>query len=169
MCLENGGGDRLFVRSEMIKNMNNVINYDESLGNKALRRFVEDTSAYLQFLQNSPEEKSVETPSKEYIFVKADRKYSKIKLCDILFIEGLKDYIVIHTDSQKFITNTTLKAIQKQLSPELFLRTNKSYIVNLDKIDSFDMNDIYIGAHELAIGSRYKSNFMEQFAKKYMY
>ena len=169
MFPENGGGDRFFIQSEMIYDMNNVINYDESLGNKALRRFVEDTSAYLQFLQNSSEENSVEIHSKDYIFVKADRKYFKIKFNDILFIEGLKDYIVIHTDSQKFITNATLKAIQKQLPPELFLRTNKSYIVNLDKIDSFDMNDIYIGTHELAIGSRYKNNFMEQFAKKYIY
>jgi DNA-binding LytR/AlgR family response regulator len=47
----------------------------------------------------------------------------------------------------------------------MFLRTNKSYIVNLGKIDSFDVNDIYIGAHELAIGSRYRDSFMERFVK----
>ncbi|KAA6328567.1 hypothetical protein EZS27_022544, partial [termite gut metagenome] len=84
---------------------------------------------------------------------------------DILFIEGLKDYVVIQTGGQKIITNTTLKAIQEQLPQEKFLRTNKSYIVNLEKIDSFDVNDIYIGTHELAIGSRYRDNFMEKFVK----
>jgi DNA-binding LytR/AlgR family response regulator len=77
----------------------------------------------------------------------------------------LKDYIVIQTDGQKIITKTTLKAIQERLPEEMFMRTNKSYIVNLEKIDSFDVNDIYIGTHELAIGSRYRDSFMERFVK----
>jgi DNA-binding LytR/AlgR family response regulator len=122
-------------------------------------------SDYLQLLRDRPQKNAVETVTQEYIFVKADRRYFKILFRDILFIQGLKDYAVIQTDRQKIITITTLKAIQERLPTEMFLRTNKSYIVNMEKIDSFDTNDIYIGAHELAIGTRYRDNFMEKFVK----
>ncbi|GHV06449.1 DNA-binding response regulator [Bacteroidia bacterium] len=120
---------------------------------------------YLQLLQDKSQKSSVETITQEHIFVKSDRRYFKILFRDILFIEGLKDYVVIQTDKRKIITNTTLKAIQEQLPQEIFLRTNKSYIVNLEKIDSFDVNDIYIGTHELAIGSRYRNSFIDKFVK----
>ena len=130
---------------------------------------VSKAADYLQFMQDKSKKSTVETVTQEYIFVKADRRYFKILFTDILFIEGLKDYVVIQTDGQKIITNTTLKDIQKRLPPEMFLRTNRSYIVNLKKIDSFDMNDIYIGTYELSIGSRYRNIFMDKFAEKYIY
>ncbi|MDR1699286.1 MAG: LytTR family DNA-binding domain-containing protein [Prevotellaceae bacterium] len=120
---------------------------------------------YLQLLRSRPQQNGIENITQEYIFVKADRRYFKIFFRDILFIEGLKDYVVIQTGSQKIITNTTMKAMQERLPQEIFLRTNKSYIVNLEKIDSFDVNDIYIGTHELSIGSRYRDGFMEKFVK----
>ncbi len=120
---------------------------------------------YLQLLRDKPQQNAIEIITQEHIFIKSDRRYFKILFHDILFIEGLKDYIVIQTGKQRIITNTTMKAIQERLPQNIFLRTNKSYIVNLDKIDSFDINDIYIGTHELAIGSRYRDNFMEKFVK----
>ncbi|GHV49824.1 hypothetical protein FACS1894181_09600 [Bacteroidia bacterium] len=114
-------------------------------------------------MQDKSQKSSVETITQEHIFVKSDRRYFKILFRDILFIEGLKDYAVFQTADRKIITKHTLKAIQEQLPSKIFLRTNKSYIVNLEKIDSFDVNDIYIGTHELAIGSRYRDSFMEKF------
>lgn len=130
------------------------------------RKAVGKAFDYLQLLQDKSRNSAIETVTPEYIFVKSDRRYFKILFRDILFVEGLKDYVIIQTDSRKIITNTTLKAIHDRLPPEIFLRTNKSYIVNLDKIDSFDVNDIYIGAHELAIGSHYRKDFMEKLAKE---
>jgi DNA-binding LytR/AlgR family response regulator len=129
------------------------------------QKAVNKASDYLQLLKDKPQQSAIETVTQEHIFVKADRRYFKILFRDILFIEGLKDYVVIQTGGQKIITNTTLKAIQERLPPNRFLRTNKSYIVNLEKIDSFDVNDLFIGAHELAIGSRYREKFMEMFVK----
>ncbi len=129
------------------------------------RKAVNKAADYLQLLQNKPQQSAIAKVTQDYIFVKADRRYFRILFRDILFIEGLKDYVVIQTDAHKVITNTTMKAIQERLPQELFLRTNKSYIVNLEKIDSFDVNDIYIGTHELAIGSRYRDAFIEKFVK----
>jgi DNA-binding LytR/AlgR family response regulator len=127
------------------------------------KKAVSKACDYLQLLQDKSQRSSIEIVTREHIFVKADRRYFKIMFRDILFIEGLKDYIVVQTADRKIITKNTLKAIQEQLPTEIFLRTNKSYIVNLEKIDSFDTNDIYIGAHELAIGSRYRDSFIEKF------
>ncbi len=127
------------------------------------RKAVNKASDYLQLLRDKSQKSTVETVTQEHIFIKADRRYFKVLFRDILFIEGLKDYVVIQTGEQKIITNTTLKAMQERLPSSMFLRTNKSYIVNLEKIDSFDVNDIYIGTHELAIGSRYREGFMKTF------
>ncbi|MDR1678547.1 MAG: LytTR family DNA-binding domain-containing protein [Prevotellaceae bacterium] len=129
------------------------------------QKAVSKASDYLQLLQDKSQKSTIESVTKEHIFVKADRRYFKILFRDILFIEGLKDYVIIQTADRRIITNTTLKAMQERLPEDMFLRTNKSYIVNLNKIDSFDVNDIYIGTHELSIGSRYREYFMEKFAK----
>jgi DNA-binding LytR/AlgR family response regulator len=129
------------------------------------QKAVNKASDYLQLLRDKPQQSIIETVTQEHIFVKADRRYFKILFRDILFIEGLKDYVVIQTSGQKIITNTTLKAIQERLPQQTFLRTNKSYIVNVEKIDSFDVNDIFIGPHELSIGSRYRDKFMDMFVK----
>jgi DNA-binding LytR/AlgR family response regulator len=130
------------------------------------KKAVAKASDYLELLREKTRKSTVENVTREHIFVKADRRYFKILLREILFIEGLKDYVVIQTADRKIITNTTLKAMQERLPRELFLRTNKSYIVNLEKIDSFDQNDLYIGTHELAIGSRYRDHFVEQFVRE---
>ncbi len=129
------------------------------------RKAITKASDYLQLLSDNPKKTSVETITQEHLFVKADRRYFKVRFNDILFVEGLKDYVVIQTSEQKIITKSTLKAFAELLPPDTFLRTNKSYIVNLNHIDSFDLNDIYIGSHELAIGSHYRDDFMERFMK----
>lgn len=104
---------------------------------------------------------SVPQSDMEFIIVKADRRYMRVRLDDILFIEGLKDYVIIHTPGRKVITRMTIKAMEETLPASRFLRVNKSYIVNRDKIDSFDNNDIFIGDIEIAIGLSYKDNVIE--------
>ena len=66
--------------------------------------------------------------------MRADRKFVKLYLKDIDVIEGLKDYSIIHTNGDKTITAMNLKTIESQLPPDLFVRVNKSYIVNKNHI-----------------------------------
>lgn len=105
-------------------------------------------------------EKSEPETDLEYIIVKADRKYVRIKLEDILYIEGLKDYMIIHLPDRRIVTRMTIKAMEEQLPKSCFLRVNKSYIVNRDKIDSFNSNDINIGSMEIAIGLSYRDSVL---------
>jgi len=114
------------------------------------------------------EEKSVESVEDDYIFVKSDRKYFKVNLKDILFIEGLKDYVIIQMDGQRIITRMTVKTIHDLLPKKTFLRINRSYIVNASHIDSFDNNDVFIKTYEIAIGNSYRDEFFGEFMKDRM-
>ena len=110
------------------------------------------------------EKEAIETiEAAEYFFVKADRRYFKVNFTDILFIEGLKDYVILQLDDQRIITRMTLKAVFDLLPENTFIRVNKSYIVNTRHIDSFDNNDIFIKSHEIAIGNSYHDAFFEEF------
>ena len=103
---------------------------------------------------------------KKDFFVKAERRYFKVNFSDILFIEGLKDYVIIQLSDQRIITRMSLKAIFDLLPKSTFLRVNKSYIVNTGHIESFDNNDIFIKSYEIAIGNSYRDDFFEGFVMK---
>ena len=124
------------------------------------QKAVEKACDYFLLLSEKSQKNQLETVTQNHIFVKSDRRFFRILFENILFIEGLKDYIIIHTHDKKIITKTTIKAIHEQLPPDIFMRVNKSYIVNLNRIESFDVNDIFIGKSEIAIGSTYKDAFL---------
>ena len=112
------------------------------------------------------EKENIEAGNTEYFFVKSERRYFKINYKDILFIEGLKDYVILQLKDQRIITKMTLKAIHEQLPASLFFRINKSYIINTRHITSFDNNDVTIHLHEIAIGNSYRDDFFEKFVTK---
>ena len=112
------------------------------------------------------EKENIEEVENDYLFVKSERRYFKVNFEDILFIEGLKDYVILQLKDQRIITKMTLKAMQEQLPASLFFRINKSYIVNTRHITSFDNNDVTIRSHEIAIGNSYRDDFFEKFVTK---
>lgn len=114
------------------------------------------------------EKENIEEGEEDYIFVKSERKYFKVYFKDILFVEGLKDYVIIQTEGKRIITKMLLGAINELLPEKMFFRINKSYIVNLGKIESFDNNDVYIGSYEIAIGNTFRSAFFKRFMSKNM-
>jgi DNA-binding LytR/AlgR family response regulator len=90
----------------------------------------------------------------------------KVHFNDILFIEGLKDYVVIYLDNQKVITLMNIKTINDLLPKNFFVRVSKSYIINVNKIDSVDNNSVYIGKNEIPIGNIYRDFFFSEFVTK---
>ncbi|MDR1342658.1 MAG: LytTR family DNA-binding domain-containing protein [Prevotellaceae bacterium] len=126
------------------------------------QRAVAKAKSYAELLSAEVKNK-LETVEDGYIFIKADRKIIRIYFTDILFIEGLKDYVIIHTPEQKIVALISLKAINSQLPSGIFFRVNKSYIVNTQHISSLNNNDIQIGRHEIPIGNTYRNEFFERF------
>src|SRR5450432_352119 len=86
-----------------------------------------------------------------YFFVKCDGKIEKILYDDLLYIEAMLNYVVLHTESRKMIVYLTVKGILDQLPATRFLKVHKSYIVNLGKIKSIDKNEITMGKSTVPI------------------
>lgn len=97
----------------------------------------------------------------DFIFVKADYKTIRVDFKDILWIEGLKDYIIIQTTDQKIITLLSMNKMMDKLPESKFLRVHRSYIVSLQKIDSIEKSRIKIGNKEIPIGEVYKDAFLK--------
>ena len=127
--------------------------------------FLKAAQKALQWFELSSGTGEMHSPDKSYIFVKSDYKLKQIPLDKVLYIEGLKDYVIIQLDEQRVITRMNLKNIFELLPKHDFLRVNKSYIVNTKYIDSFDNNDIFIKTHEIAIGNTYRDAFFEAFMR----
>jgi DNA-binding LytR/AlgR family response regulator len=89
--------------------------------------------------------------SDEFVFVKSDKQYKKIILKNILFIESMENYIIIHTGESKEIVYTTLKQILQSLPDKTFLQVHRSYIANVNQIKAIEGNQLIIGKHKIPI------------------
>lgn len=95
-------------------------------------------------------------------YVRADAKIVRISYEKILFVEALADYVIIQTEAKKHIVHFTMKGIASRLPEEEFVRTHRSYIVNLDKIEALEDNSILIGEKYIPIGASYKEALLDQ-------
>ncbi|AKK74576.1 transcriptional regulator [Chryseobacterium gallinarum] len=129
-----------------------------------LEKAIDKAVLYTELLSRDTVKSTVESNTKDFLFIKAERRFYKISFSEIKFIEGLKDYVVIHTKQQKLITAMNLKTIHQKISGETFLRVSKSFVVNTDYIDSFDNHSIYIDESEIPLGEVYRSDFFTRFA-----
>ncbi len=102
------------------------------------------------------------TAERDHIFVKADYKLVKITFSEILYIEGLREYISIFTSEKRYIVYHSLKNMENLLPEGAFIRIHKSYIVPLDQIASIYGNTVVIRDKELPIGKSYKSQLMDR-------
>lgn len=106
---------------------------------------------------------TIPTPAPaSYIFVKTEYKIQKIDLSDILYMEGLRDYIAIHTTTGKILTLQSMRSFQEQLPESHFMRVHKSYLVALDKIQFIERNRIVIAGNYIPIGETYQEQFQQK-------
>ena len=96
------------------------------------------------------------------IFVKSEYRVQKINLADILYIEGLRDYIAIHTSTSKVMTLESMKNIESLLPASEFIRIHKSYIISKSKIDFIERGKVVIGKQYLPVGETYRERFMKE-------
>lgn len=134
------------------------------ISKERLRTAIDKAITYKKLLTGHPEENTFESNTKEFLVIKVDRKFHKIRFSEIKFIEGLKDYVVIYTTKAKLITAMNLKTIHQKIPPELFLRVSKSYVVNQQYIESFDHQTVYMSDGEIPLGEAYKKDFFLKYA-----
>jgi two-component system, LytTR family, response regulator len=96
---------------------------------------------------------------RDFFFVKSDYRIEKIFFHDVLFIEGMRDYRCIQTNTRKVLTSQTFSDLELDLPKSRFCRVHKSYIVTLDKIDLIERNRIRIKDTYIPISETYKDTF----------
>jgi len=100
--------------------------------------------------------------NRDFFFVKTDYKIEKVFFKDVLYIEGMRDYRNIQTDSRKILTLQTFGDLEKELPDSLFSRVHKSFMVAFNKIDLIERNRIKIKDKMIPIGETYKENFYKK-------
>lgn len=105
-------------------------------------------------------------PSDAFLLIRADYSLHRIKVEDILYIEGLDDYLKIHIADQKtVVTRMTMKNILNELAHAEFVRVHKSFIVPMKKVNKVRNRIIYIGDQEIPVGNSYEEEFMKVLSK----
>ena len=115
---------------------------------------------------NSPANTNlVTTPEieQDFMFVRAEYENVKLNFSDILFIEGLKDYVKIYTTDNKYtLTLISLIKLENSLSPKGFARIHRSYIINIKHVKSIQKNKVIIAEKRIPISESYKKSFFEK-------
>ena len=113
---------------------------------------------------------AVPAASAETIFLKVDGEFRQVALSKILYVSGMKDYVMFYLEGERkaLITHLTMKAVEEMLPAQQFMRVHRSYIVALDKIRSVDRNDcIYIGDEIIRVTDAFKETFQQYLQSKF--
>ena len=124
------------------------------------KKAVTKAESYLQLL--SQQKTDFEAIDTQCISVRANRRNYRIPHNDILYIEALKDYVIIHTFTDRYITWINLKNVHSQLPESVFVRVNKSFVVNIQHVTSYTHQFMYVGETEIPIGRTYQEEFLAQ-------
>lgn len=99
----------------------------------------------------------------EYFFIKCDSKYERINFSELLFVESLQNYVVIHTAERKYITYLTLSAVEEQLPQQQFMKIHKSYLIALNKVKAIEGNEVVLhNNHHIPISRALKDEVMNR-------
>jgi len=112
---------------------------------------------------------SIEANS-QFLFLKSEYKIRRINFNDILYIEGLKDYIKVYTsgDEKPVLSLNSIKSLEQKLPENKFMRVHRSFIVNLDRIDTIERSRIIFGKVYIPVSDQYKDKFQEYLDKNFL-
>ncbi|HET9502910.1 MAG TPA: LytTR family DNA-binding domain-containing protein [Hymenobacter sp.] len=130
-------------------------NYEEFL------RAANKAKAYAELMQSHAEAAPIPAPEEDHIFLKVEYQLIRVALNDILYVEGLKDYVKVHLKStpRALLSLMSLRSMEEKLPARRFMRIHRSFIVALDKIESVRRLTVQIGAETIPVGEQYKEAF----------
>jgi len=126
----------------------------------SFERFMQSVDKIFDFYTKTGNiESSASQYKRDYFFVKTEFRMQRVDFDDILFIEGMKEYLRIHTTNEKIMTLQTFGNMEESLPEDNFIRVHKSYIVAINKIESVEKNRILIANTHIPISETYKDAF----------
>ncbi|RPH33838.1 MAG: DNA-binding response regulator [Bacteroidales bacterium] len=102
----------------------------------------------------------------DYIFIKSGQKHEQVKFSEILYVEGMKDYLRIRTSTKKIMTLMSFSQIEQMLPSDNFIRIHRSYIVCIDKIEEIERAHVKISGTKIPIGDAYRKTFQDKLKAK---
>lgn len=99
------------------------------------------------------------------LMVRADRKLYRLMHKDILYLEGLKDYVIINMAAERLVTAMNLKTAQFKLPPGIFKRISKSFLININHVTAVGNHVVYIGNQEFPLGNVYREEFIKDYSE----
>jgi len=123
-------------------------------------RFLKAVLKAKEYYELRQENTEAANSTTDHFFIKSENKLVKILFDEILFVEALQNYVVVHTASKKYITYLTFHSVEEYLPANRFLKTHKSYIVSTEKIDSIEGSDLRIGTHYIPVSRNLKDEVM---------
>lgn len=131
-----------------------------------MQRFIKAVNKAKEFYDlMGKAETVIESIEDEFIYIKSERKYIRLFFNDIRYIKGMKDYVMLFTKTNRIMTAMNIKTINSQLPDSIFARVGKSYIINVNFIDSIEIDFIQLGGEEIPLGRTYKENFLKKYVK----
>jgi two-component system LytT family response regulator len=121
---------------------------------------------YYKLLQRPALAEPGKTGSQDYFFIKCGNKYEKIFFDDILYVEGLQNYVSIYTDKGKYVTMLSLGSLTDKLDESAFIRVHKSFIAAIGKIDGIEGNELFIRNNRIPISRNFRQQVMERVLSK---
>ena len=100
-----------------------------------------------------------------YLFVKSNGRLEKIIFNDILFIEGMENYVAIYLENKKIITHSTIKSLLEKLPAKQFIQSHKSYVVAIDKINSIEGNTLHVQSYQVPVSKYLREEVLGQIVK----
>ncbi len=122
---------------------------------------VEKAKEFYELLNKK--ETTIDSIQDDFIFIRSERKIIKLFFSDIKYIKGLKDYVMIYTIDDKFITAMNIKTIHSKIPNQIFTRINKSHVINIKFLTSIEHDVVYLGNSEFTLGNTYRDHFISTF------
>lgn len=122
-------------------------------------RFLKSVEKAQNYLHARSKEVSI---TQDFFFIKCNSKIEKILMADVIYIEAMANYVIIHTRQKKYITYLTFSGIEEQLPTELFVRIHKSFLVAISAIQTIDGNEVITSTMRLPLSKNYRNDVMSR-------
>lgn len=131
----------------------------------SFERFLKATHKALHMDQKPPvlKTESSQTGNDRFLYFRADRKMVKVMVNEIRYVESLKDYVKIYAGTQPLITKQTITSLEEMLPADDFVRVHRSFIVALNKINSYTQHAVFIGKDEIPVGPLFREEVAKRF------
>lgn len=131
----------------------------------SLERFLKAGMKAFELKQLKEGKSTNPKPDADHFFVKCEGKIEKVVYDELIYLEAMANYVVLHTVNNKMVVYMTIKGILEKLPADQFVQVHKSYIVNIRKINTIEGNMLHLGSTRITMGLNYTESVMDRVLK----